>query len=176
MTINPEVIDLYPTDHPAPSVSRVGFPLDDPYVEQCWGPVVGPSSVALLRHCVSRWQDAVPARVPAAELATEIGLNGTRMTDNGPLWHTVARLERYGFLRRDGSELHVYTHVPPVVGRQLDRLPAWSRARHEVLLGRHLDALAAATPAMEPPTHVRMAAHLDRLATTAAATARILGH
>ena len=177
MTINLEVLDLYPTEHPVPSVGRLGFPLDHPYLEQCWAPVVGPSSVALLRHCVARWQDAVPARAAGAELSAEIGLGGTRLTANGPLWRTMNRLERFGFLQlhHDGTELRVYTHVPPVSGRQLDRLPPWSRSRHEVLLGRHLDTLAGTAPAKEPPAHLRMAAHLDRLTTTAAVTTRTLG-
>ncbi len=176
MTINLEFIDLYPTAHPVPTVERVGFPLDHAYVEQCWGPIVGPSSVALLRHCVWLWQDAVPARVQAGDLAAEIGL-GRGTTANGPLWHTMTRLERFRLasLAETGSELRVYTQVPPLGPRKLDRLPRWSRARHERLLGQHLDALATAGKQVEPPPHARMTARLDRLTTRAATTSRTIG-
>ena len=176
MTINLEFIDLYTTPHPVATVERVGFPLDHAYIEQCWGPIVGPSSVALLRHCVWRWQDAVPARVRGGDLAAEIGL-GRGTTANGPVWHTMTRLERFGLvtLGEAGSEMRVYTQVPPLGPRQLDRLTGWSRARHERLLGQHLDALAAVGKPDEPPTHARMTARLDRLSTNAIATTRTLG-
>lgn len=114
---------------------------------------MGPSSVALLRHCVWLWQDAVPARVRGGELAAEIGL-GRGTTANGPLCHTMTRLARcrLASLAETGSELRVYTQVPPVGPRQVDRLTGWSQARHERLLGQHLDALATGRPA-EPPAH-----------------------
>ena len=176
MSINLEYIDLYPTPHPAATVERAGFPLDHAYIEQCWGPIVGPSSVALLRHCVWLWQDAVPARVHARDLAAEIGL-GRGTTANGPLWHTMTRLERFHLvsLAESGSEVRVYTQVPPLGSRQLDRLSAWSRSRHERLLDQHLDALAAGGRPAELPVHVRMTERLDRLATSATATSRTIG-
>ena len=176
MTIHLDFIDLYPTAHPEATVQRLGFPLDHPYIEHCWTPIVGPSSVALLRHCVWRWQDAVPARVQASDLAAEIGL-GRGTTGNGPLWHTMTRLERFRLvsLGETGSEMRVYTQVPPLGPRQLDRLTGWSRARHERLLGQHLDALAAVGKPDEPPPHARMTARLDRLATNAVTPSRTLG-
>ena len=37
----PEVLALHAVPHPNPKVRRVGFTLDDPYVEQVWAGVIG---------------------------------------------------------------------------------------------------------------------------------------
>ncbi len=96
MTTTPEVIDLHAVPHPVAPVRRAGFALDDPYLEQCWTPVIGPSSVALLRHCAWRWQDAAPARVKTEDLAGELGL-GRGTGRSSPIWHTIERVVRFRF-------------------------------------------------------------------------------
>jgi hypothetical protein len=173
MTTTPEVIDLHPVPHPVATVRRAGFPLDHPYLEHCWTPLIGPSSVLLLRRCAWLWREAAPARIPTEELAGQLGL-GKGTGRNSPVWHTVERIVRFRFAAMASpGELHVYTEVPPVAARQLERLPAWCRNEHERLLGQHLDGLArsagqaAAPPGSPPPPHVRMAQRLDRLTTEA---------
>lgn len=179
MTTTPEVMDLHAVPHPAAQVRRAGFPLDHPYLEQCWAPVVGPSSVLLLRHCVLLWRDATPARVPTEDLARQIGL-GRGTGRHSPLQHTIDRLVHFRFASRaTPGELHIYTEVPPLSAHQLDRLPPWSRIQHDRLLGPHLDGLARAAGQApvpsEPPPHVRMAQNLDRLTNHAASQAPTLG-
>lgn len=180
MTTTPEVIDLHAVPHPVAPVRRAGFALDDPYLEQCWTPVIGPSSVALLRHCAWRWRDAAPARVRTEDLAGELGL-GRGTGRSSPIWHTIDRVVRFRFAATASpGELHVYTEVPPVSARQLDRLPTWSRNQHERLLASHLDGLARSAGQSiavpdQPPAHVRMAQHLDRLSNHAAVKAPTLG-
>ncbi len=169
MTTTPDVFDLHPVPHPSAPVRQVGFPLDHPYLERCWTPVIGPSSVLLLRQCTALWRRSAPARVPAEDLARQLGLgNGTARSS--ALWHTVERVVRFRFAAMPvAGELRVYTEVPPVRGHQLERLPSWCREEHERLLGQHLDRLARisqAAPAPPPdaaPPHVRMSRHLDRL-------------
>ncbi len=167
MTSTPEVIDLHAVPHPLGPVHRAGFGLDHPYLEQCWAPVVGPSSVLLLRHCVSLWQEATPARVVAEDLARQIGL-GRGTGRHSPMWHTIERLVKFRFASMAiPGELEVYTEVPPVSGHQLDRMPSWSRRQHDRLLGQHLDGMVrsasqAVMPGDEPP-HVRMSQHLERI-------------
>ena len=179
MTTTPEVIDLHAVPHPSTQVRRAGFPLDHPYLEQCWAPLIGPSSVLLLRHCVSLWRDATPARVATEDLARQIGL-GRGTGRHSPLWHTIERVVHFRFASVSTPDgLDIYTEVPPVPERQLDRLPTWSRDQHERLLGQHLDGLVrsagqAPTPS-EPPPHVRMAQHLDRITNHAAVSAPTLG-
>jgi len=176
MTTTPEVLDLHPVPHPSAPVRQAGFPLDHPYLEQCWTPVIGPSSVLLLRRCTSLWREGAPAHVRTEDLARQLGL-GSGTARNSPLWHTVERVVRFRFASMPAAgELGVYTEVPPVPARQLERLPSWCRQQHERLLGQHLDALArlpqtAAVPAPEAaPPHVRMSRHLDRLSKPSPAT------
>ncbi len=170
MTTTPEVVDLHAVPHPSAQVRQAGFALDHPYLEHCWTPLIGPSSVLLLRRCPWLWREATPARIPAEDLARQLGL-GSGTARNSPVWHTIERVVRFRFAAMAApGELQVYTEVPPVAARQLDRLPSWCRREHERLLGQHLDGLArlpqpplrAVTP---PRAHVRMAQHLDRLST-----------
>lgn len=174
MTTTPEVIDLHAVPHPTAQVRQAGFPLDHPYIEQCWAPIVGPSSVLLLRHCAARWRDEMPARVATEDLARQIGL-GRGTAASSPLHHTLERIVHFRLAARpEPDQLEVYTEVPPVNAYQLDRLPAWSRRQHDRLLGQHLDGLAHAAGQRpvpsEPPPHARMAHHLDRLTAHAVST------
>jgi hypothetical protein len=180
MTNTPEVLDLHAVPHPDSPVRQAGFPLDHPYLEHCWTPVLGPSSVLLLRRCPWLWREATPTCVSTEELAGQLGL-GRGTGGSSPVWHTVQRVVRFRFAVMPApGELHVYTEVPPVPARQLDRLPTWCQAEHERLLGTHLDALArpagqAAAPAgAVTPSHARMAQHLERLTAQPAAIAPTL--
>src|SRR3712207_5925681 len=96
MTPTPEVIDLHAVPHPAAPVRQVGFPLDHPYVEHCWTPVLGPSSTLLLRRCAWLWRDSEPASVRLEELAGQLGL-GKGVGRSSPIWHTVERVVRFRF-------------------------------------------------------------------------------
>lgn len=180
MPDRPEVIDLHAVPHPVAPVRRAGFPLDHPYLEQCWTGVIGPSSVLLLRRCTSLWRESMPVQLATAELGAHLGL-GKGSGRNSPIWHTVERLLRFRFAAMpQAGELHVYTEVPPVSARQMERLPAWCRREHDRLLGQHLDGLARSTGSatvageVAPPPHVRMAQRLERLSTTTTTDPRTL--
>ena len=144
MTLRPELIELHATPHPVPALRRSGFALDHPYLEQCWGPLIGPSSVALLRHCAARLAEAGgPVRVSTADLAAQLGRKPARGA-HSPLWHTVDRLVRFSFARssEDHARLAVYTSIAAVPGHVVHRLPTWSRQRHGHLLAAHLEQVA----------------------------------
>ena len=179
MTTTPEAIDLHPVPHPIQAVRQAGFPLDHAYLEHCWAPVLGPSSVLLLRRCAWLWRESAPARVPVEELAGQLGL-GRGTGRNSPVWRTVERVVRFRFADTPApGELFVYTEVPPVSDRVIERLPRWCQDEHHRLLGHHLDTLARSAgqaPPSEPvvPAHLRMAQRLDRLASQPSATARTL--
>ncbi len=175
MATTPEVIDLHAVPHPVAPVRQAGFPLDHPYLEHCWTPVVGPSSVLLLRRCTWLWREAAPAQIPVEDLAGQLGL-GRGSGRNSPIRHTLERVVRFRFATMASpGELQVYTEVPPLPERQLERLPSWCRREHERLLGQHLDGLAQLSrpsfPSTETaPPHVRMGRHLDRLTNQATVT------
>lgn len=58
---NHTVLTFTPVDHPDARVQRLGFDPAGPNVEQCWGPVIGPSATL--------WTERVPATVTHEELA-----------------------------------------------------------------------------------------------------------
>ncbi|HVA42654.1 MAG TPA: hypothetical protein VNF50_04155 [Acidimicrobiales bacterium] len=111
MTETPAVLELHAVRHPEGLVRQVGFPLDHPFLERCWAPLIGPSSVMLLRRCSRLWQVASPARIPTEELSRQLGLgrgagpsSSTRSASQAtspagalpPHLRMAARLERLG--------------------------------------------------------------------------------
>jgi hypothetical protein len=152
---------LHAVPHPSAQVRQAGFALDHPYLEQCWAPVIGPTSVLLLRRMPVLWRDGLTVEVDPAELAASLGLS-PRVGRHGALARTLDRLERYEFAHRGTpGDLEVFTELPPVTQRHLDRLPAWSRQRHHELLGTHLDRLAARHST--PPAPTDIAARLEHM-------------
>jgi hypothetical protein len=137
-----------PAHHPNPRVRRVGFELTDPYVEQCWSGVIGPSSTLLLRRMPVLWTERVPAEIRASELSRSIGLGaGTAKTSRVAV--TLKRLVEFGLVGpagpSDDHHFEVFLQVSPLTPRQLARLPEWTHATHDRFLGAHLDGLAATT-------------------------------
>ena len=79
-----------------------------------------------------------------------------------------------------GDELGVRTEVAPLSGRQLARLPEWTRQVHDRLLGMHFDrlALAPADRTLCPDRFLdtaRVTARLDHLQHRRPAITRGLG-
>lgn len=133
---------LHGVPHPSAPVRQAGFPLDHAYVEQCWTPVIGPTSVLLLRRLPVLWRESMSVEVDLHDLAGSLGL-GNSSGRHGSMQRTLDRLERFRFAAFSSpSDLEVFTEAPPLPDRQLERLPAWTRSRHEHLLGSHLDSLA----------------------------------
>ncbi len=135
-----QIITLNPVSHPDRQVRRVGFDLTDPYVEQCWAPLIGPSSTMLLRRLPELWSTQEPAEVEASEFSRSIGLRSS-VGKNSPLVRTLDRLVRFKFARPGASEheLDVFTEVPPLGVHQLAKVPQWSREAHTRLLDAHLE-------------------------------------
>jgi hypothetical protein len=157
------LLTFSPAHHPNPKVRRVGFELTDPYVEQCWSGVIGPSSTLLLRRMPVLWTDRVPAEIPASELARSIGL-GAGTSNNSRLATTLKRLADFHLLSStspSGDHFEVFVEVSPLTPRQLARLPEWTRATHGRLFAMHLDGL---TGVSEREARIAtITARLDRL-------------
>lgn len=149
----PARLEIHPAPYPVLEVHRAGFPLDHPYVEQCWAPLLGPSSVLLLRRTSELWRESIPAEVETTDLAAQIGL-GRGRGRHSPITKTVERLVRFRFAHWAApGVLDVFQEVRPVPSRDLSRLPQWSRGRHDQLLTAHLDEIAgrsATTPSPAP--------------------------
>ncbi len=158
----PASLEVHPAPHPKLEVHRAGFPLDHPYIEQCWTPVLGPSSVLLLRRIPWLWREATPAEVDVGELGVQLGL-GRGGGRHSPIARTVDRIVRFRFAAWSG---------PPLSQRHLDRVPRWCANRHEQLLSAHLEALGqaggvaqAASPFRPGSEGARMSRQLDQLPT-----------
>ena len=145
----PSTVIIQPVAHPDPRVHRAGFPLDDPYLERCWLPVLGPTSVLLLRRMPVLWRDDPAVGVPVDELSTALGL-GHGTGRHSPVWRTIDRLARFNFAYRvTDNQIDVYTEVPPLNTRHLAMLPASVGAAHEELLSAHLERLGLTTPSVD---------------------------
>jgi hypothetical protein len=130
-----DVLTLTPTEHPDARVRRVGFDLTDPYVEQCWGPVIGPSATMLLRRLPTLWTEQVPAVVARDELGRSLGLGGGTGS-HSRLMNAIERTVRFGLATWDeqAQALDVYRQVPGLSERRLERLPEWTRRAHDRLV------------------------------------------
>ena len=173
-----DVLTFTPVDHPDARVQRVGFDLTDPYVEQCWGPVIGPSATLLLRRMPTLWTQRVPATITHGELARSLGL-GVGSGSNSRLMHSVDRLVRFGFAswHEEGHSLDVFLQAP---GLEPHRLPDWTRRTHERLLDAHVRQISGLEET--GPKVAAITARLDRLqrhrvieAATATSPARAIG-
>ena len=151
-----------PVDHPDARVRRIGFDLTDPYVEQCWSAVIEPSATLLLRRLPTLWVAGVPAEIDASELSRSMGL-GAGVGERSRLASTLERLVAFDLARpaHDRAGLDVYRQVPPLTQRQLARLPEWTRAAEERLLGAHLTQVDGST--RHHANVVSITARLDRI-------------
>jgi len=151
-----------PVEHPDARVQRVGFDLTDPYVEQCWSCVIGPSSTLLLRRLPTLWGARGRAEIDASELSQSLGL-GARTSEHSRLVATLQRLVRFGFAAptADGAGLDVYRQVAPLGPRRLARLPERTRDTHERLFGAHLEHVD--DRARQQASVASITARLDRL-------------
>ena len=139
------LLEIAGVAHPAADIRQVGFDLSHPYVEQCWGPILGPSVVCLLRRLPVLWRDAEPLVINADELARSLGL-GTHRGNRSRFGHALDRVVEARFAEQRGPEaIDVYLQVPPVSRHRLHRLPEPAVRAHHRLLGEHLDALAASS-------------------------------
>jgi hypothetical protein len=172
-----QMLELAAAPHPDPHVRRAGFSLTDPYIEQCWSAVAGPSTVLLLRRLPLLWATQEPLRLHADELGSMLGL-GPGTTPNSRLARTLDRAVRFNLAAWDepGAALSVYTEVAPLTPRQLERSPEWTRHAHEHLLVAHLHSLA--TQSIGPGRASELVERLDRLqqrVQSAAASVPVLG-
>ena len=94
----------------------VTFPVDSRYVAQVWAGVLGPSSLALLRHLAFELSDCDPLEVDVTELARTIGVT------SGKARQSLGRLVDFhvGIARPSGLE--IYVELPPVGRGALARL------------------------------------------------------
>lgn len=115
------------------------FPLQHPYIEIVYLPLLGPTSVSAARHIDRLVRGAGgPMTVDAAVLAAELGLRSAGQDPIGtraPLRRCLDRLAHAHIARWLGAtDLGVLQKLPPVSARTLRRLPVSAQVAHKQLL------------------------------------------
>jgi hypothetical protein len=153
-------IRLIRRPHPNRMVRSSGITPTDPYLEWCWLPVVGPSTVALVRHVADLTADSGEARLPMGELSRLLGLGRVADTPgrNNKLVRTIVRAEQFGLGFTslgvaEGATVGIHDHVALVPARLLERLPEVAWQRHVAAVEAANKTLTAARlPASDRPS------------------------
>ncbi len=123
---------LWSEDHPYLTieldVDEGEHALTSSYVERFWLPVLGPTSIVLLRHLgrIRETQDPlahVSVIVRVEVLAFELGLGVGGVGKNSPLQRTCKRLVDFGVARFDAGTLYVRRSLPDVPERLQGKWP-----------------------------------------------------
>ncbi len=124
---------LFVEPWPDPVVDQLGHDPRSAYVEQFWLPVLGPSSVWLLRR-LSIELDRQPSgcSIDPVQLATDLGL-GSGSGRHSPLMRTLDRCCRFGLATRAGDRVRVRRRLPPLTRGQVARLSSSLQLRHNDL-------------------------------------------
>jgi hypothetical protein len=139
---NPSSLEAHLAPHPKLEVHRGRFPLDHPYLEQCWTPVLGPSKL-LLRRVPWLWSEATPAEIDIGALGAQLGRGDGCHSPMGRTVERIARLLSASSSARDTRDLtlrvrdgirgthpssgHTLAGFPPGNLRATRRAPGWSR-------------------------------------------------
>ena len=132
-----------------PTLERVGFPLEHPYVERVYCSVLGPSSVLLLRRAGELFAEHPEGRrVDVVDLSRSLGLGVRADADdvgrNSPLRRTMDRLVRFNMARWTSEDrLAIHPKLPALERHRVARLPEPVQADHHRLLTDHLGGLVA---------------------------------
>jgi hypothetical protein len=113
-----------------PVIDALGHDPRSRYVETYWLPILGPSSVWLLRR-TAEWFEASPGGFPLAlgPAATALGL-GHVVGANSPITRTLARLVLFEMAAIRPESLAVRRLMPPLARRHLRRLPGHLAEQH----------------------------------------------
>lgn len=140
MTGTIELLDWISTNNPLivrpwrdERVEAIGYGPRSEYVETFWLTVLGPSCVLVLRR-FGWWLELQPDgfEVPIEDLARTVGL-GTGAGRRAPIVRTLARLVEFNLALIDGSHYAIRVALPPLVPRQVARLPRFLIDHHSTL-------------------------------------------
>jgi hypothetical protein len=126
-----------PTDHlrvtplSDPVIDLLGHDLRSAYVERFWLPILGPTTVLLLRRLGARLDEHPEGfDLPLLDTAAAMGL-GNKGGRNAPFLRAIARSTKFKITQRAGtSGLAVHRRVAPLTRIQVERLPGPLRDEH----------------------------------------------
>lgn len=120
-----------------PVIDQLGHDPRSAYVEKFWLPILGPSSVWLLRR-LADGLDHNPEgfEIDLVDTARSLGV-GMRGGRNAPLMRTFDRCCRFGAARMHGTtSISVRRRLAPLTRAQTERLPISLQAEHDQWLRR----------------------------------------
>jgi hypothetical protein len=152
-------IRLIRRPHPNRMVRTSGITPTHPYLERRWLPVVGPSTVALVRHVADLTAESGEAHIPMGELSRLLGLGrvGDIPGRKNKLVRTIVRAEQFGLGFTslgvaEGATFGIHDHVAMVPAQLLKRLPEVAWQRHVAAVEAANKTLTAAgLPALRSP-------------------------
>lgn len=157
-----------------PIIDTLGHDPRSIYVETFWLPTLGPTSLLLLRHLASRFdeisrdsnQPTITVTLPIMETSLTLGI-GPKEGNHSPLRRTFARLEQFDLARPDGQgAIAVRRNVPPINRRHVRRLPPLLQTAHDEWINARL---------ADPPFE-RARRNARRMAFTLLELSKDLGH
>jgi hypothetical protein len=113
-----------------PVIDALGHDARSIYVETYWTPVLGPTSLMLLRRIAGLLEakpDGFP--LPLGPTAAALGI-GHRGGANSPMTRTLTRLVTFGMAAIQGDAYAVRRTLPPLARRHVMRLPGYLAERH----------------------------------------------
>jgi hypothetical protein len=113
-------------------LDRVGVDPRSAYVERFWLPLLGPSSILLLRRLAAELESS-PSEVQLSVEATALSLGlGMRAGRSSPFARTVRRLCQFNLAHFDEHErlLLARRKLPPLNRPQVNRLPEHLQRSH----------------------------------------------
>lgn len=114
-----------------PVMDQLGFDARSDYVERYWLSILGPSAVLFLRRIAAAFDEQPEGfDLDLVAWAQELGL-GSKGGKHSPMWRTLDRLCRFGLATRNGPNLSMHRHIPPLTRRQIERLPAHLQLEHQ---------------------------------------------
>lgn len=118
-----------------PRVDRIGFDPRSEYVETFWLPILGPSTLLLLRNIAQRFDDEPEGfTLEIKQTADALGI-GSRQGRNSAFHRSVNRIVNFGMARTiDDTTLEVRRVMTPLHSGQIRRLDQRSQRRHQDLM------------------------------------------
>jgi len=131
--VGQENVNILPWEDP--NADKIGFDARSDYAETFWLPVLGPSTLLLLRNIAQRFDDepdGVLLSIP--ETARALGI-GSRSGRNSAFHRSINRMVNFSMARTiDDSTLAVRRILPPLHSGQVRRLTARGQRRHARLM------------------------------------------
>lgn len=120
-----------------PYLAEHGHPVRSSYVELFWLPILGPTSMVLLRRLVIGFEHAPGGyRIGVQDTARSLGV-GLPTSRQSTFLRALHRLVIFRTARFAGDALQVHRRLPSLHAGQVRRLPASLRAAHATAVTRH---------------------------------------